>query len=106
MKKAARRDGALENYPIDSATPIPAADIPCTELGRCFRKDLKYALFAIRSEYQSATPAQPEFAVMTMSDEGWRFGGGSFLNRPLGQIAVIMTVQDERRYKPAVSIRR
>lgn len=105
MKKAARRDGALLSYQIEAVAPVTAKDIPCTEIGHCFRKGVKYVIFLIRSDYEIAEPAQPEFAVMAHSDEGWRFGGGTFLNRPLGETAVIMTVQDERRYKPGFSIR-
>ena len=103
MTKAARRDGALLSHEIEAAAPASAEDLPCTEMGHCFRKGVKYVIFVIRSDYEIAEPAQPEFAVMAHSDEGWRFGGGSFLNRPMGETSVIMTVQDERRYKPSVS---
>ena len=105
MTKAARRDGALLSYEIEAAAPARAADLPCTEMGHCFREGVKYVIFLIRSDYEIAEPAQPEFAVMAYSDEGWRFGGGSFLNRPMGETSVIMTVQDERRYKPGFSVR-
>lgn len=106
MTKAARRNGALKAHAISAVTPAQAKDIPCTENGHCYREGVKYVVFLIRSEYALAEPPQPEFAVMAHSDEGWRFGGGTFLNRPLGETAVIMTVQDERRYKPGFSIRR
>jgi len=105
MTKAAKRNGALVSYEVEAAAPARAEDIPCTEMGHCFRQGVKYVLFLIRSEYEIAEPAQPEFVVMALSDEGWRFGGGSFLNRPMGETSVIMTVQDERRYKPGWSIR-
>lgn len=105
MTKAARRNGPLHSYEFEAAAPARAEDLPCTEMGHCFRGGVKYVLFLIRSDYEIAEPAQPEFAVMAFSDDGWRFGGGTFLNRPLGETAVIMTVQDERRYKPEVSIR-
>lgn len=105
MTKAARRDGPLLSYEIEASAPARAEDLPCTETGHCFREGVKYVFFLIRSDYEIAEPKQPEFAVMAYSDEGWRFGGGTFLNRPLMETAVIMTVQDERRYKPGVSIR-
>ncbi|HNR77122.1 MAG TPA: hypothetical protein PKM48_08320 [Parvularculaceae bacterium] len=105
MTKAARRNGALNSYAIEAASPARAEDLPCTETGHCFRPGVKYVIFLIRSEYEIAAPAQPEFAVMAFSDDGWRFGGGTFLNRPMGETSVIMTVQDERRYKPGFSIR-
>ncbi len=105
MTKAATRNGALASYAIEASAPARAEDLPCTETGHCFRKGVKYVIFLIRSEYEIAEPAQPEYAVMAFSDEGWRFGGGTFLNRPLGETSVIMTVQDERRYKPGYSIR-
>jgi hypothetical protein len=38
--------------------------------------------------------------VMARSGDDWLFGGGSFLNRPLGETAVIMSEQDEQRYQP------
>ncbi|MCB2112105.1 MAG: hypothetical protein KDD85_00995 [Parvularculaceae bacterium] len=104
MTKAARRNGALLSYEVEAAAPAQAEDIPCTEMGHCFRPGVKYILFLIRSEYEVAHPAQPEFVVMALSDEGWRFGGGSFLNRPMGETSVIMTVRDERRYSPGYSI--
>ena len=106
MTKAAKRNGALLSYQFEAAAPATAKDLPCTEMGHCFREGVKYVLFLIRSDYEIAEPAQPEFAVMAESDEGWRFGGGSFLNRPMGETSVIMTVQDERRYKPGFSIQR
>lgn len=98
MKKAARRNGALLSYTIEGAAPADAESLPCTENRHCFREGIPYVVFRIRSAYELATPAQPEFAVMALSDEGWRFGGGTFLNRPLGETAVIMTRQDEERY--------
>jgi hypothetical protein len=104
MTKAARRNGALQSYTIEATAPVRAKDMPCTENGHCFREGVKYVLFLIRSDYEIAQPPQPEFAVMALSDEGWRFGGGTFLNRPLGETSVIMTVQDERRYRPGYSI--
>lgn len=104
MTAAQARNGDLKSFSIEAAAPAAAADLPCTETGHCFRGGVQYILIVIRSEYEKAAPQQPEFAVMSNDDGVWRFGGGTFLNRPLGETAVIMTVQDERRYKPGFSI--
>lgn len=104
MTAAQARNGELKSYTIEAAAPAVAADLPCTETGHCFRPGVQYVLIVIRSDYEKVTPQQPEFAVMSNDDGEWRFGGGAFLNRPLGETAVIMTVQDERRYKPGFSI--
>lgn len=103
MTKARRQDGALTSYAIQHASPIDAANLPCTEMGHCYRRGVQYVIFFIASAYEKAAPGQPEYVAMSKSDEGWRFGGGTFPNRPLGETAVILTESDERRYRPDVS---
>jgi len=103
MVKARRKDGKLTAYTIVGADPIDAAKLPCTELGHCYRQGVQYIAFVIRSEYKKAKPGQPEYVAMAKSDEGWRFGGGTFPNRPVGETSVILTESDERRYKPDLS---
>ncbi len=98
MRRAVRRNGQLDAYEISARTPVSAAQLPCTEQGHCFRPGVNYVLVLLTTRYDRATPAQPEYAVMALSAEGWRFGGGSILNRPLGETAVILTESDERRY--------
>lgn len=98
MKRAARRDGRLDGYAISGRAPAAADQLPCTEQGHCFRGGVDYVLLLVTTGYDRAAPAQPEYAVMALSSEGWRFGGGSILNRPLGETAVILTESDERRY--------
>ncbi len=106
MKRARRRDGALLSYTISAYSPASSSQLPCTEMGHCFREGVDYVIALIETHYERASPAQPEFFVAARSDEGWRFGGGTILNRPFGETAVIMTVQDERRYKPGYTISR
>lgn len=103
MTKARRRDGALTGYTIKAAQPIDAAKLPCTEMGHCYRQGVQYILFIVTSAYEKAASGQPEYVAMSKSDEGWRFGGGTFPNRPLGETAVILTEADERRYRPDMS---
>lgn len=103
MRASAQRNGALLSVQTASAALASAADLPCTEQRHCFRDGVPYALFLLHTAYERATPAQPEFAVMAHSDEGWSFGGGTLLNRPLGETAVILTEADERRYAPDLS---
>lgn len=103
MTKARRKDGPLISYTINAASPIDAAKLPCTEMGHCYRRGVQYILFIVTSAYEKAAPTQPEYVAMAKSDEGWRFGGGTFPNRPLGETAVILTEGDERRYRPDLS---
>jgi len=100
MTTAQNRNGDLLSYFAESGAPIQAEQLPCTEMGHCYRRGVQYIIYIIRTEYEKAEPSQPEFVVMAKSREGWRFGGGSFLNRPMGETSVIMTKQDEARYKP------
>ena len=104
MKRARRQDGALVTYTITAYSPASSTELPCTEMGHCFREGVDYVIALMETRYEKAAPAQPEFFVAARSEEGWRFGGGTILNRPLGETAVIMTVQDERRYKPGYTI--
>ncbi|WCL55251.1 hypothetical protein [Gimibacter soli] len=99
MARAARRDGPILDYEISAVVATTADKIPCTEQGHCFRPGLKYIVFLIKSRYARAKPPQPEFIVMAWSDEGWRMSGGTFPNRPLGETSVIMTEEDEGRFK-------
>lgn len=98
MRAASRRNGALLEFTLRNGVIAQAAQIPCTEQGHCYRPGVRYIVFLIQSRYERATPAQPEYAAMAWSAEGWRFGGGTFLNRPMGETSVILTEEDERRY--------
>lgn len=99
LERAFSLNGNVVEHVIVSRAAIGAERLPCTEQGHCFRPDVPYVIFILRTRYEIAAPPQPEFCVMAKSSEGWRFGGGTLLNRPLGETAVIMTRQDERRYE-------
>lgn len=105
MTKAQRRNGDLLSYVVEYGAPVRGEQLPCTENGHCFRRGVQYIMYVMQTQYEKATPVQPEYAVLAKSDEGWRFGGGAFLNRPMGETSVIMTRQDEERYRPGVSIK-
>jgi hypothetical protein len=102
MRAARARSGALLEASVAMAGPIDAANLPCTEMGHCYHADIQYAIFTFRTRYEIAAPGQPEFAVMARSDEGWRFGGGTFPDRPLGESAVILDAQTERHLVPTL----
>jgi len=104
MRAAFNRTGNLIDYNITGQAAVSAAQLPCTELGHCFRPGLAYVFFRLETRYEVAAPPQPEFCVMARADADWRFGGGTLLNRPLGETAVIMTRQDERRYDPSITV--
>lgn len=89
----------MTHYEITGSAPVTAAQLPCTEQGHCFRKHLKYYLIMIKSEYAGEKPPQPEYVVMAKSKNTWRFGGGTFPNRPMGETSVILDRQDEARYR-------
>ena len=99
MRASVARTGKLVSYEITGSAPVTAEQLPCTEQGHCFRRHIEYHMFTIKSEYSGETPPQPEFVVMAKSDEGWRFGGGSFPNRPMGETSVILDRKDEARYR-------
>lgn len=103
MRKARRRDGKLLTVDVQAGDPIAAEKLPCTEMRHCYRRGVQYVVFVLRTTYEKASPGQPEYVAMAKSDEGWRFGGGTFPNRPLGETAVIMTESDESRYRPDTS---
>lgn len=104
MRRARRRDGALLSYIVRAHLPVTSAELPKTEMGHRFREHVDYVISILETRYENAAPAQPEYFVGARSREGWRFAGGTILNRPLGETAVILTVQDEQRYEPNYSI--
>ncbi len=100
MQRSARRRGEIESFSIEHALPVSAEQIPCTEQRHCFRKGVKYVMFVIRSRYKGRSqPPQPEYAVMSLSEEGWRYGGGTFPFRPMGETAVLLDEIDDARYR-------
>ncbi len=104
MRRARKRDGKLLSFKVEKALPLYATQLPCTEMGHCYRKDVDVILFLIASQYEKASPPQPEYIVMARSKEGWRFGGGTFPNRPMGETSLILDRKDERRYEPSLEV--
>jgi hypothetical protein len=99
MRKAKKRNGRITSVKIYAKQPVHAKQLPCTEQGHCYRKDVPVILFMMRTQYEKASPSQPEYVVMAKSKEGWKFGGGTFPNRPLGETAIILDRKDELRYE-------
>jgi len=99
VKKAQEKSGEILAFEVESIAPVSAAQLPCTEMGHCFRQGVQYVFVLIRSTYKKATPPQPEFVVMAKSEEGWKFGGGTFPDTPMGETSVILNRKDESRYR-------
>lgn len=99
MLQSRRRHGALIDLSVTHVLPVDAAQIPCTEMGHCFRKGVPYVLLMLRTRYERKQVPQPEFAVMSMSDEGWRWAGGTFPATALGETAVLLDDADEKRFR-------
>ena len=100
MKRSVRQHGEISEFEIYAASPATAEQLPCTEQGHCFRKEVDYVLFMIRSRYDGdEQPQQPEWTVMSMSDEGWRYAGGTFPFHPVGETGVLLDRDDEKRYR-------
>lgn len=101
MDDARERNGQVLRFSVTRAGPITAEQLPCTEMNHCYRDGLRYVVFFVDAEYENVDGVQQEYAVMADSEEGWRFGGGSILNRPMGETAVILNRADEHRYRRA-----
>jgi hypothetical protein len=99
MTDGRNRTGALTSIEVLQAGAIDAETLPCTERGHCYRPGVRYVFLMFRTRYENVEGELTEYAAMAESGEGWRFGGGNILNRPLGETSVIMTLQDESRYR-------
>ncbi len=99
MTDARRRTGALTSIEVLQAGAIDAETLPCTERGHCYRPGVRYVFLMFRTTYENVAGGLTEYAAMAESGEGWRFGGGNILNRPMGETSVILTLQDENRYR-------
>ena len=98
-KTALKKTGAILSYEVETIAPVNASQLPCTEMGHCYRQGVQYVFILIRSAYGNASPEQPEFVVMSKSEEGWKFGGGTFPDTPGGETAVLLNRKDEDRYR-------
>lgn len=96
--RKSKKKGRLLSVNIEKVVPIASKDIPCTEQGHCYRKNVPVLLFFLKTKYSKNTPPQPEYAVMARSDDGWFFGGGTFPNRPMGETLLIMNEKDVKKY--------
>lgn len=104
MAKGKARNGELRKVDIQTVGPVDARKLPCTEMRHCYRKDMQVVVIVLATAYEKAEPAQPEFVVMANSDDGWRYGGGTFPGRPSGETMIILDRKDERRYEPRVNV--
>ncbi len=102
MRHGVRKNGTLESFRVIKASPIEATRLPCTEMGHCYRKDMQVVIILLDTTYEKTHPNQPEYVVVANSDEGWRFGGGTFPGLPAGETMVILDRKDESRYAPRI----
>ena len=96
MKLSQRKGGELIAVKKDRLEAIPAGEIPCTEMGHCYRKDMQTVVIITTIEYGKPPSPVQEYAIMANSDEGWRWGGGTILKLPMGETVVILNRRDER----------
>lgn len=99
VRKSARKLGQIMALKLVAADFISAEDLPCTEMKHCYRRKVEYIALIIDASYEHLDGSQRELAVMSKSHEGWRVGGGSVLQRPLGESMVVLNHQDEQFYK-------
>lgn len=99
MRKSLHKNGALLEYKVVALGAITPAKIPCTEMGHCYRKDMQTVMIIVNSFYENLGEKPKEYIIMTNSDNGWLFGGGTFLNIPFGETMGILDRFDEKRYE-------
>ncbi len=98
MSESNHKNGKLMSYDILGVSAIHTADIPCTELGHCYRKDMQVVIIMVDSHYKKIGDKNKEYILMTNHIDGWGWGGGTFLNIPFGESIVIMDRNDVRKY--------
>lgn len=99
MAQARRRQGNIASVSIIERSLVQSHQLPCTEMGHCYRKGVTYAVFLLRTTYVEKQVKQPEFAVMSWSDEGWRFAGGTFPATAMGETGVLLDDTDDKRFR-------
>jgi hypothetical protein len=99
MRKSLHRNGALLEYEVIALGAITTDKIPCTEMGHCYRKGMQTVMIFVNSLYEKLGEKNKEYIIMTNSDQGWLFGGGTFLNVPFGETMGILDRVDEKRYE-------
>ena len=105
LKRSVHKKGKLLSYKVTSVGPARAEKLPCIEMGHCYRKDVPVVVIIIESHYSiKQAQQQPEFFIAAQSDDGWRYGGGTFPNLPFGETGVILDQKDEARYQLDLSV--
>jgi len=99
MRKSIRVNGTLDSYDILAVSAIKPKDLPCSEMGHCYRKDMQVVIIIVNSNYSKIGDMNKEFILMANSENGWMFGGGTFLNTPGGETGGILDRKDERKFK-------
>jgi hypothetical protein len=99
MNKSQHKNGALLEYDLVALSAISPADIPCTEMGHCYRKGMQAVIIVVNSVYEKIGEKNKEYVIMTNSEAGWLFGGGTFLNIPFGETMGILDRADEKKYE-------
>jgi hypothetical protein len=56
-------------------------------------------MIIVDSRYAKIGEKNKEYVIMTNSDQGWLFGGGTFLNIPFGETMGILDRVDEKKYE-------
>jgi hypothetical protein len=99
MNKSQHTNGALLEYRVVALGALTTDKIPCTEMGHCYRKDMQTVMIVVNSTYEKIGEKSKEYVIMTNSDQGWLFGGGTFLNIPFGETMGILDRTDEKKYE-------
>jgi len=99
MSKSQHKNGALLNYEVVALGAMTPDQIPCTEMGHCYRKDMQTVMIVVNSVYEKIGEKNREYVIMTNSDKGWLFGGGTILNIPFGETMGILDRVDEKKYE-------
>lgn len=99
MQQSRRSHGALAEIKVTHVLSVDAKQIPCTEMGHCWRKGVPYVVLMLLTRYERKQVPQPEFAVMSLSDEGWRWAGGTFPATALGETAVLLDEADDAKFR-------
>ncbi len=102
MKKSQRRGGKLIGLKKNVVQAIPVESIPCTEMGHCYRRGMQTVVIIVTTEFSKPPTPMEEYAIMTNSDEGWRWGGGTVLKLPQGETATILDRRDENMVRTRV----
>lgn len=97
--KSTRKNGKLISYDTLAVSALHTSQLPCTEMGHCYRKDMQVVIIFVNSHYENIGDKNKEFIIMANHRDGWGWGGGTFLNRPFGESIVIMDRADVNKYK-------